>query len=47
MGPGLNLISPDKSGCPGRGILPLKIEVVLSILFGDLISNLGIDVGLL
>ena len=43
MGPSLNLISPDKSGCPDRGILPLKIGVVLTILFGDLISNLGID----
>ena len=45
MGSGLNLISSDKSGCPGRDILPLKTGVVLAILFDDLISNLDIDMG--
>jgi len=47
MGSGLDLISSNKSGCPDRGILPLKIGVGLLILFGDLISDLGIDVRLL
>ena len=45
MGPGLILISSDKSGCLDRGILTLKIRGVLAILFGDFPSNSTINVG--